>query len=434
MYGTLPTEIRSATGCRDRADQRVAEGDPLSLSDRLANPAAHPGQRSIAGGKAYFVPLTSLRGIAAVLIVLFHAELFGLAPYFASATMLPTKGYIWVDFFFMLSGFVIAHSYGQRFVSGVSRRDLAAYLTARFARIYPLHLTMLMIFLAIELARPAVFGDFYPEANRVGGFGPLDFTTPSFFGHLFLVQALPFHAGTSWNAPAWSISCEAAVYFVFPILFLALARRGRGMLWAAALLAAATLTALYGLAEPHSLDAGYNVVRCAAEFTIGLCLYRLYAEHGVPGFLARDVVAWLVAALLLVSLHFGASDLLIVAELALLLLVAVVNRGAFAATLTMRLPQFLGRISYSIYMVHFPVFFVMALTARALGGGDALLRQSPATRSVLFILALAVVIGLSTLTYRTIEVPCREAIMAWRRRRLARPESGAVTLLSADAE
>jgi peptidoglycan/LPS O-acetylase OafA/YrhL len=408
---------------------------PLSVAKHLLDPASESRLQSIAADKAYFVPLTSLRGIAAVLVVLFHAQIFGLAPYFASATMLPVKGYIWVDFFFMLSGFVIAHAYGQRFASGISRRDLGDYLTARFARIYPLHFAMLMVFLAIELARPSVFGDFYPVANRAGGFGPIDFMTPSFFGHLFLVQALPFHAHTSWNAPAWSISCEAAVYFAFPVLFLALARRGRSMLWLAMLVAAATLTVVYVLAEPHSLDAGYNILRCAAEFTIGLCLQRLYAGHGLPAILTRDVVAWPVVGVLVLSLHLGLSDLLLVAELALLLLVAVANRGRLRAALETRVPEFLGRISYSIYMVHFPIFFVAALAARALGGPDALMRQSAAVRGVLFLFALAFVIALATLTYRAIEVPCRKAIMA--RRGLGRRaplECGAALLLPADAE
>jgi peptidoglycan/LPS O-acetylase OafA/YrhL len=406
----------------------------LSVADRLLNHTVTSEQRSNVTGKTYFVPLTSLRGIAAVLVVLFHAQIFGLAPYFASATMLPVKGYLWVDFFFMLSGFVIAHSYGQRFVAGVSWRDLGDYLTARFARIYPLHLVMLVAFLAIELARPAIFGDVYPAANRAGGFGPVDFTTPSFFGHLFLVQAWPLHAHTSWNAPAWSISCEAAVYFVFPVLFLALARRARSALYLAGLLALATLGVLYGIAQPHSLDAGYNIVRCAAEFTIGVCLYRLYAEHHLSAFLARDVVAWTVAALLLLSLHLGLPDLLVVAELALMLLVAVVNRGFFAAALETRLPEFLGRISYSIYMVHFPVFFVAALAARAVGGPQALLGQSPAVRVVFFGAALAAVIALSTLTYNAIEVPCRKAIMARHRRRLAPPNGGGGLVLSADTD
>jgi peptidoglycan/LPS O-acetylase OafA/YrhL len=413
----------------------AAEGGLLSVAERLVNSADDPRPRSFVTDKAYFVPLTSLRGIAAVLVVLFHAPMFGLAPYFERATMLPLKGYIWVDFFFMLSGFVIAHSYGQRFVAGVSRRDLTDYLTARFARVYPLHLAMLVAFLAIELARPAIFGDVYPATTSAGGLGPADFTMPSFFANLFLVQALPFHAHPSWNVPAWSISCEAAVYLVFPVLFLALARRDPSILWLAALLSAAALTMLYALSEtPHSLDAGYNLIRCAAEFTIGLCLYRLYAGHRLPAILARDVVAWTVVALLILSLHLGLADPLIVVELALLLLVAVVNRGRLRAALETRVPEFLGRISYSIYMVHFPVLFVAALAARALGGQDALLRQSPAVRVVLFILALAVIVALSTLTYHAIEAPCRKAIMARRRRRHARPEGDATRLVSADAE
>jgi peptidoglycan/LPS O-acetylase OafA/YrhL len=406
----------------------------LSIVEWPPSPAPGAARRSLVSGKTYFVPLTSLRGIAAVLVVLFHAQIFGLAPYFASATMLPVKGYLWVDFFFMLSGFVIAHSYGQQFVAGISRRDLADYLTARFARIYPLHLVMLAAFLGIELARSAIFGNVYPEAHRVGGFGPIDFTTPDFFGQLFLVQAWPFHAHTSWNAPAWSISCETAAYFMFPVLFLALARRGRKLVWLAGLLALATLAALYGLARPHSLDAGYNIIRCGAEFTIGVCLQRLYAERHAAAFLARDAAAFSVAALLILSLHLGLPDLLVVAEFALLLLVAVLNRGAFSAALETRIPEFFGRISYSIYMVHFPVFFVIALAARALGGPEALIGQSPAMRVVLFVPAFALVIGLSTLTYHAIEVPCRKAIMARRRRRVALPDTGGGLLLPADAE
>jgi peptidoglycan/LPS O-acetylase OafA/YrhL len=406
----------------------------LSVVERPSSSAVDLAPETIVAEKVYFVPLTSLRGIAAVLVVLFHAQIFGLAPYFASATLLPVKGYIWVDFFFMLSGFVIAHSYGQRFVSGLSRRDLADYLTARFARIYPLHLVMLVAFLAIQLARSTIFGDVYPLANREGGFGPADFTMPSFFGNLFLVQALPFYADPSWNAPAWSISCEAAVYFVFPVLYLALARAGRTMLWLAGLLSAATLTVLYGIAQPHSLDADYNILRCAAEFTIGLCLYQLYAGRRLPEFLAQDAIAWTVVALLILSLHLGLADLLLVPELALLLLVAVANRGTLRAALEARVPEFLGRISYSIYMVHFPVFFVAALAARALGGPDALLGQSPAVRMVFFAAALVVVIALSTLTYHAIEVPCRKAIMARRRRRLADPGGDAAFLVAADAE
>jgi peptidoglycan/LPS O-acetylase OafA/YrhL len=346
--------------------------------------------------------------------------------------MLPMKGYLWVDFFFMLSGFVIAHSYGQRFVAGITRRDLMDYLTARFARIYPLHLATLLVFLVIMAARPTIFGDIYPEANRAGGFGPIDFTTPNILGHLFLVQAWPLHAHTSWNAPAWSISCEVAAYFIFPILFLALARRGLGMLWAAGAVAVATLALLYALSQPHSLDAGYNVIRCGAEFTIGLCLNRLYAGNHLPRLLARDIVAWSLAAALVLSLHLGLPDLLVVAEMALLLPIAVANGGRFAAALGTRAPVFLGKISYSIYMVHFPVFFVTALAARAIAGPEALLGRSPALRVAFFVAALAVVIALSTLTYRFIEVPARKAIMARRKRRLARLQGGGALALSGD--
>jgi peptidoglycan/LPS O-acetylase OafA/YrhL len=362
--------------------------------------------------RVQFPGLTSLRGIAAILVVLFHAQILGLAPYFASASMLPAKGYLWVDFFFVLSGFVLAHSYGPRFLTGVPRRDFLDYLRSRFARIYPLHLAVLLAFLAVAVTRSTIFGDIFPVSHRTEPYGSGDFTVESFIANLLLIQALPFHAKPSWNSPSWSISCEAVVYFIFPIIFLALARGGRLLLYPVILLAVAILVVLWDIADPHTLDGGFNIVRCAAEFTVGLGLYRVYVTADLPGICSSEFAAWSTAAALLLSLHLGLPDVVIVVLMALLLVVGAVNSGSFGRWLCKPALLFLGEISFSIYLVHFPIFFAMALVAQKLGGPDALLRQSAMTRGGLFLVALSIVIGVSILTYRTIERPCRRAIIA----------------------
>src|SRR5437879_1722827 len=95
-------------------------------------------------GDNTFPGLTALRGIAAILVVLFHAPNWGFSAYFVSVTQFAARGYIWVDLFFMLSGFVMAHAYGGRFIAK-SRGAWRAYLTARVARVYPLHLLILLV-------------------------------------------------------------------------------------------------------------------------------------------------------------------------------------------------------------------------------------------------------------------------------------------------
>ena len=118
--------------------------------------------------------LTPLRGIAAVLVLLFH---FMRPEYLPALTggeeaRAISKGYLWVDFFFVLSGFIITHVYRGEFFDGVSRARYGRFLLTRFARVFPLHAFMLGLFVAMELARLVVQllgrGSAYP-ASRMGG-------------------------------------------------------------------------------------------------------------------------------------------------------------------------------------------------------------------------------------------------------------------------
>ena len=102
----------------------------------------------------YISSLTPLRGIAALLVVLFHYQAFSIMHGFPGLldqlnSQFITKGYLWVDFFFILSGFVISHVYGEK-LKNRSSSIVKNYLWARFSRLYPLHV-FVMLLLAIQM-------------------------------------------------------------------------------------------------------------------------------------------------------------------------------------------------------------------------------------------------------------------------------------------
>ena len=105
----------------------------------------------------YIVSHTSIRGIAALLVVFYHLQ-FGAPVLFSweSATPFFRVGYLWVDLFFILSGFVISYSARADERAPFGWTEVKAFWLLRFARIYPLHLFCLLVLLAEALAETAV--------------------------------------------------------------------------------------------------------------------------------------------------------------------------------------------------------------------------------------------------------------------------------------
>src|SRR5258708_12529385 len=91
-------------------------------------------------------PLTSIRGIAAMGVVMYHFQgNFGDKFYLDSTTLVFSRGYLWVDFFFLLSGFILSHVHAEDFARGLT--PYRTFLFKRIARVYPLHVTTLVILL-----------------------------------------------------------------------------------------------------------------------------------------------------------------------------------------------------------------------------------------------------------------------------------------------
>jgi peptidoglycan/LPS O-acetylase OafA/YrhL len=358
---------------------------------------AEPGQH-----RAVDIPaLTGLRAVAATWVVLHHFReaLLGLLPALRPVEPLLNQGYLGVEVFFALSGFIISHNYANRLSADGSLRD---YLWARVARIYPVHLVTLLVMAALVVAAGARGMALTSEARNT----PLNFV-----GNLLMVQALPGLRPFNW--PAWSVCCEMAAYLVFPLVAASLLRLRRpqaGVLAAAA--AAVGVAGVWGLgAVGDSWSLSYPMMWWRITFGFGTgCLLWAWWRWGVtPG--ARwdaaaaaavlAAVAWLWAAPTDSPQAFTVSPLL-----AVLVLCCASCAGPVARVLTSRLMMWGGRVSYSLYMTH----FIVLLVVKKLAWWDRFAAAPLPVRLAVLVGYLLAVTAAAAGTYYAVEEPGRRAL------------------------
>ncbi len=297
--------------------------------------------------------LTGIRGIAAWGVVLYHVRLSLTALLPAPVLAVFAKGYLAVDLFFILSGFVIWYNYAARIADG-GAGAVRLFLWRRFARVWPLHGAILAGFLALALALIATGRDAagYPLAEL-----PL---------HLLLIQNWGLTGALSWNHPAWSISTELAAYLVFPALVLA-ARWDRvpsAVLLALAALLAGGIFLLFS-ANGHA-DLGADIPalglwRCLASFAMGCLMCQLWQRWS--GARLGGVFAGLgCTAIIATAWTLGLPETAWVPGAFFSgLLALALGRGAVVRLLGGKALTYLGEISYSTYLGHYGLFILFKL-------------------------------------------------------------------------
>ncbi|MGE0222227.1 MAG: acyltransferase family protein [Acetobacteraceae bacterium] len=339
--------------------------------------------------------LTGLRGIGALWVVLYHMAYDVDIPVIG-------KGYLGVDLFFILSGFVLCYVHPDQ-VGTV--RSYFAFLTLRLARIYPLHLLMMGVLGLIVLGLPG-FADTYPMAER-------RFGADAFVASLLLVQNWAYWLPGCWNAPAWSLSAEWFAYLTFPV-FQVLTQRWRGTFMPLVLSAAGFLGLYLVLTmKGSSLSAGTpGMMRMAAEFGAGCLLYRAW-ENGLswpPG-----PATGVAIGLLTVGLLVPGAEAIALPALLIIVMLAIQQNGWLASLLETPTIVWLGEISYSLYLTHWTILQLSNWLLRDV--------SMPAPKLLLWSTGLlAVCILAAALTYRWFERPSR----AWARA-LGRPARGHAT-------
>jgi peptidoglycan/LPS O-acetylase OafA/YrhL len=289
--------------------------------------------------------LTSLRGIAAMMVVFQH---FSATAQEHSQVIIPSlvpHGYIAVDLFFVLSGFIMAYTYLEDFQTR-GLHAFPAFIMKRLARIVPLNTFSVLLVLTAGVASTTLLG-----RNIIH-----DSTNVLYDGLCNVLMLQGLGLGSNLNAPSWSISTEFAAYFIFPLLICVVFTRhwlialGAVAACFGVLVVVATTHSRLGL-DTHTIEGG--ITRCITEFLIGLGTYRL-TQSRFRQVLSKDrttlvVIGWIVVMDLL------RFDLFIVCGFPFLIAALACNRGQVAGWFAMRFPYFLGLISFSIYLLHSPL-------------------------------------------------------------------------------
>jgi peptidoglycan/LPS O-acetylase OafA/YrhL len=309
-----------------------------------ARPRSRPAPASsVAPPKTLIGALTGLRAVAAVWVVLFHYrfDLLTLLPVLGSVRPLLDAGYLGVDVFFALSGFVLAYNYAESMGHWDSRAS-RTFVRNRLARVWPVH----AVTLHLDLLQAALVGALGVTA---GGHRR---TVSAYLENLTLTHAW-WNDRPSFNAPAWSISAEWAAYLAAPLLFLLLARVRRAVAAAAgvALAYTAMLTVFAVFALPNGNVPHGGMVRLAAEFTAGLLLWRTYrARPRWVGWFTLPLLMAVAATVLLVPA--ASHGYWLAPALGLLVLCLALDTGPVARILASRPFLYWGEASYSLYMTH----------------------------------------------------------------------------------
>lgn len=363
--------------------------------------------RSAGGG---FRPdLEGLRGVAILLVLVFHAGLPGTG-----------GGFVGVDVFFVLSGFLITGLLlRERERSGAI--DLRAFYARRARRILPAGLAVIVGTLALSwlflapLDMPGVAGDAAAAALSVGNLR-------------FALDAMDYFAADAAPSPLlhyWSLGVEEQFYLVWPTLMILAARGRRPRVGAAAALGVVLIgsyaAALY-LTDAASAWAFYSLPTRAWQLALGgLLAVSVEWHERLPDRLLVPV-GWLglgaiVTALVVIdpgTPYPGLAALLPSVGAAAVVL-AGSRRGSVGALLVLSPMRFLGRISYSLYLVHWPI---LVLPAASLAIGEELPLE------VRFALAL-VSVAVAAASYRWIEQPFQHG------RRLVLPPGRTLALAGA---
>ncbi|MBW2286550.1 MAG: acyltransferase [Deltaproteobacteria bacterium] len=316
-----------------------------------------------------------------------------------------------VDVFFVISGFVMLHVYGDRFSARFGWFGAIRFYLLRLGRMYPLHLAIIVV-MAIGYALRVLPWD----GREPDGTGLLV--------NLLLVQSWGFYDIIVWNRPAWSISLEWFAYLLFPLFVMVL---GPIRKWRSLLISIAVLFVVYYFARFEiggftrgNLGPG-ALMRVTFGFLLGFFLYGLYRQRFLEQ-VSWDTVCVVTMGLLAAMMLLNGAGYKIGFSLnfpiGLLVFATACSSGFAARIFDNRVAFYLGEISYSIYMVHFPL--LRFLTHNFGDRFDAV--AASGNQPLLWAIALgvfALLIAVSSFCYHVIEVPCRD----WVKRRVRRNAS-----------
>lgn len=332
-------------------------------------------------------PLTSLRAFLAIWVVtehLFHIFEQGVFFDIGTRVALFERGYLGVDGFFILSGFILAYNYAN------DAFNYRKFITARFARIYPVHVVCLVAAVAM-----IAFRQHHHHQVMIGTPGNTYF---DLVANLLLLNSWGLFVATGWNDVAWSVSSEWFAYVFFPIFVMLAPTRNRAAKLASLVIPVIAL-AIVEWRVPRGLSIPGGLMRLVPEFYAGVVLFQLRKRCiSLPrfsGLIALSIVAVGVAT------HI---DSLSVVGLGAFIFALSFDRDWLTRPLSAPTLVYLGEISYCMYMIQRFPMGVFSLARNALPSIHTL---SLDAQIGLFAVLL---LGCAATLHHMVENPCRKIL------------------------
>ena len=347
--------------------------------------------------------LTGLRGVAALWVLLLHAlPLLDPArePLLRSVfELLSVAGYLGVDIFFVLSGFVIAHNYSHaglhRSVSGYGK-----FLWKRLARVYPVHLaTLFVVGAVVALLASAGVPYLYPGL----------FSADGLWRSIALVHAWSYPVESTWNAASWSLSCEWAAYLAFPLIAASIVKIRSTVV--ALLVIGALYASMFGIISGSGMtgSVAFGMLRIAVGFTSGVLLHHIWNMRHRPTAASGDWLAFVGLLLMIVGgnlydvLQGQEASMPVMPILSCAVVYGLATAGGALPRLMATQPmQYLGRISYALYMVH--TIIIRSVRSVIAAADDDM---TTVVTIVVLVASLLASLAMAHLLYTFVESPAR---------------------------
>ncbi|MBC76909.1 MAG: hypothetical protein CME64_12925 [Halobacteriovoraceae bacterium] len=356
---------------------------------------------------SYLHGLTVIRGLAALWVAMCHAytglahfpiEQNGLLPKFIS------KGWLGVDLFFILSGFIISFTYGQK-LKEFKFDTFKSFIKKRIARLFPAHIFILSIYLVVVMV-----------GAGLGKMDTTNYTAGKFISQMFLLNGVGFGTPVGWNAPSWSVSSELLAYFSFPFLLYALTRLKNHPSIALAIFGInITLAAIVNNYEQYMLAFSWVSLRVISEFCLGMLLFNFFINNKKRvEFFIIGLVFTIGHSLLVNNAFFDWMYLIY-------FMMIIYGAASFKTAKAIPYLGLLGEISYSLYLAHSLVLIGINLLFKTFPNYV----PGPALTSVIY---LGVSIYFAKWIYLNIEVPGQKllvnsntwwSLLEWKKTRVA---------------
>jgi len=338
--------------------------------------------------------LDGLRGIAAFAVIFWHWQHFFFngttpgpfsteaQPFYHAVSVFYREGWRAVPLFFALSGVIFFWLAEEKLAT--KKMSLAAFAVDRFSRIYPLYIVTFIVVFIAQLFVRAETGSYFVYPFYDAYHAVLN---------ILMMSAWGFEEGWSFNGPVWSISVEILLYITFA--FGCMLGKGRHIYFLGLL--------ILGYLLPAS---AFKVASGLTQFYLAGLLFVALRE-GNRRFGDRAIVPFGVAAIICwgVLIFIPETKKFLLDTMAFPIGIVALTALNLRYQPRIKLFEWLGDVSYSVYLWHFPLQCVFLLAALRMGYGKDIF-YSPAVMVAFFVIAAAI----SILSFSYIELPAKRLL------------------------